>query len=295
MNGGLSRSQRNMLATKANQQSVNVRRRSGSDLLKPICIYDVCEKLGLKVTFSDINMEGMYQRGDPARIFLPSSIIRPIGRRAFTCAHELGHHIFGHGSTIDELTEESRQQSWDLPNEFIADSFAAHLLMPTLALLNAFSIRGLKAESATPVELYLIANFFKVGYSTLITHLCFGAGLISFGRYQKMKSIKLAAIRSTILGQISSKQILICDEAAVYSAIDAEVEHLVIMPHGVRSENDALMLVDSVELGVVFEAKRPGIVRLFNSDESWATFVRISRKNYIGHAGYRHLEDDSDD
>jgi Zn-dependent peptidase ImmA (M78 family) len=295
MNGGISQRQRRELATKANQQSVNVRLKSGCDLIKPICIYDVCQKMGVKVTFSEINMEGMYQRGDPPRIFLPSSIIRPIGRRAYTCAHELGHHVFGHGSTIDELVEERGQSSWELPHEFIADSFASHLLMPTLALRSAFTTRGILPEAATPVDIYLMASIFKVGYSTLLTHLCLGAEMISFARYEKMKRIKLPAIRAEILGEITSRQLLTFDEQSNSPTIDAEVEHLVVLPIGVRSESDALQFLGDVALGAVFEAKRPGIVRLARPDGTWAAFARISRKNYVGHAVYRHLEDETDD
>jgi Zn-dependent peptidase ImmA (M78 family) len=295
MNGGVSHNQRRELATKANQQSVNVRLKSGCDLIKPICIYDVCEKMGVKVTFSDIDMEGMYQQGKPPRIYLPSSIIRPIGRRAYTCAHELGHHVFGHGSTIDELAEERGQNSWELPNEFIADSFASHLLMPTLALRNAFAIRGILPEAATPIQLHLIASIFKVGYSTLLTHLRFGAEMISFVRYEKMKRIKLPAIRAEILGQITSRPLLTFDEQSNSPTIDAEVEHLLVVPTGVSCESDALQFAGNVALGAVFEAKRPGIVRIARPDGTWAAFARISRKNYVGHAGYRHLEDDTDD
>lgn len=294
MNGGISQSQRRDLATKANQQSVNIRLKSGCDLIKPICIYDVCAKMGVKVTFSEINMEGMYQRGTPARIHLPSSIVRPIGRRAYTCAHELGHHVFGHGSTIDELAEERGQNSWELPNEFIADSFASHLLMPTLSLRNAFAIRGITPEMATPIQIHLIANIFKVGYSTLLTHLRFGAEMISFARYEEMKKIKLPAIRAEILGQITSQQLLTFDELSNSPTIDAEVEHLIVLPFGVSCESDALQFVGEVTLGAVFEAKQPGIVRVARDQETWAAFVRISRKNYVGHAGYRHLEDNND-
>ena len=119
--------------------------------------------------------------------------------------------------------------------------------------------------------------------------------MISFARYQEMKKIKLPAIRAEILGQITSRQLLTVDELSNSPTIDAEVEHLIVLPSGVNCENDALQFVGDVTLGAVFEAKQPGIVRIARSDQTWAAFVRISRKNYIGHAGYRHLEDDTDD
>jgi hypothetical protein len=54
---------------------------------------------GVTVRFNNINMEGMYQRGAPPRIHL--SARRPLSRRTYNCAHELGHHVFGHGSSIE--------------------------------------------------------------------------------------------------------------------------------------------------------------------------------------------------
>ena len=69
--------------------------------------------LGIVVRFNNINMEGMYQRGLPPRIHL--SARRPLPRRAYNCAHELGHHVFAHGSSIDELREDAKAQSWEDP------------------------------------------------------------------------------------------------------------------------------------------------------------------------------------
>src|SRR4051794_20911205 len=104
------------------QASISVRMNTGQDLASPICIYSVCQTLGVKVRFNLINMEGMYQKGRPPRIHL--STRRPLGRRAFSCGHELGHHIFGHGTSIDELREDAQQKPWHDAKEFLADTFA---------------------------------------------------------------------------------------------------------------------------------------------------------------------------
>ena len=83
---------------------------------QPICIYRLCEVLGVTVRFNNINMEGMYQRSVPPRIHL--SALRPLPRRTYNCAHELGHHVFGHGSSIDELREDAKQHPWEDEKEF---------------------------------------------------------------------------------------------------------------------------------------------------------------------------------
>src|ERR1700683_394251 len=95
---------RKALATRSMQASIAARLKAQCDLVAPISIYDVATKLGVRVTFNNINMEGMYQRGSPPRIHL--SALRPLVRRTYNCGHELGHHELGHGSSIDELREE---------------------------------------------------------------------------------------------------------------------------------------------------------------------------------------------
>ena len=123
---------RRALATQAMQAAVATRAKAKLDQVGPICIYGLCETLGVAVRFNNINMEGMYQRGVPPRIHL--SARRPLPRRAYNCAHELGHHVFGHGSSIDELREDAKEQPWEDPKEFLADTFAGFLLMPIIGL-----------------------------------------------------------------------------------------------------------------------------------------------------------------
>ena len=82
---------RRALATQAMQAAIASRAKAKLDQHGPICIYGLCETLGVTVRFNNINMEGMYQRGAPPRIHL--SARRPLPRRAYNCAHELGHHV----------------------------------------------------------------------------------------------------------------------------------------------------------------------------------------------------------
>ena len=102
---------RHALATQAMQAAIATRAKAKLDQHGPICIYGLSETLGVTVRFNTINMEGMYQRGAPPRIHL--SARRPLPRRAYNCAHELGHHVFGHGSSIDELREDAKEHPWE--------------------------------------------------------------------------------------------------------------------------------------------------------------------------------------
>ena len=107
---------RRSLATQAMQTAAVTRAEAGVGQAGPICIYSVCETLGVNVRFNNINMEGMYQRGAQPRIHL--SARRPLPRRAFNCAHELGHHKFRHGTSIDELRQDAKSNPWRTPRNF---------------------------------------------------------------------------------------------------------------------------------------------------------------------------------
>ena len=171
---------RRALATQAMQAATATRAKANLDQARPICIYGLCETLGIVVRFNNINMEGMYQRGIPPRIHL--SARRPLPRRAFNCAHELGHHVFGHGSSIDELRDDAKEHPWEDPKEFLADTFAGFILMPIIGLRRAFSVRGWSPQTATPAQVFAIScEFGGVGYATLLTHLSAGVHMLSRG------------------------------------------------------------------------------------------------------------------
>ncbi|MFN8557578.1 MAG: ImmA/IrrE family metallo-endopeptidase [Dehalococcoidia bacterium] len=95
---------------------------------------------------------------------------RPMARRNYTCAHELGTTVQAR-RTIDELAQDERLTVATNPNEFLAETFAGFLLMPTLGVRKAFADRGWSASTATPWELFTVACSFGVGYTTLIRHL----------------------------------------------------------------------------------------------------------------------------
>lgn len=284
---------RRALADKAMKAAITARLKAGKDLVSPICIYSVAEVHGVRVTFNDINMEGMYQRGSPPRIHLSS--LRPLARRAYNCAHELGHHLLGHGSSIDELRENQTVRPWDVPEEYSADTFAAYALMPTLGIRNAFAVRGLKPETSTPVEIYRIACQFGVGYSTLVTHLRWGEAMISQTRTEALRKFTPRNIRAHILGSLTPQPLLVVDEAWAGAAIDAEVGHLLLLPSGTIAQGEAVLAVADLPSGRLYEAKRPGLIRFDRPGSDWAAFGRIARTAYVGRAEFRHLEDELDD
>ena len=160
---------RDKLATVAASAALRLRTKYGLGLLRPICAVDLALKVGIEVRFEPIaSLEGIYSAELPQTIVL--STLRPKGRRAFTCAHEIAHHLFQHGSRVELVEAADRLPHWD-EKEYLADRFAASLLMPKIAIRNSFVRRGWTPEDCTPEQIYTIAHSFGVGFTTLIRHL----------------------------------------------------------------------------------------------------------------------------
>ncbi len=284
---------RRALATQAMQAAIQTRAKAELDQHSPICIYRLCEELGVTVRFNNINMEGMYQRGAPPRIHL--SALRPLPRRTYNCAHELGHHVFGHGSSIDELREEAKQHPWEDEKEFLADTFAGFMLMPIMGLRRAFAARGWTPKTATPVQLFTVACDFGVGYSTLLTHLSVGVNMISQSRAAALRRVTPKALRARILGALTPAPFLLADHHRAAPTLDAEVNTLLLLPLGSQIQGESLVHERDLANGSLFRAARPGIVQAKTAMDSWAIFVRTAPESYVGLAQYRHLEDEPDE
>jgi hypothetical protein len=274
--------------------SLDARARAGLDLQGPICVYALCEALGVTVRFAPIaSMEGMYVRTPAPRIHL--SAFRPLPRRAYTCAHELGHHVFSHGSTIDELREETKASPWEDPKEFLADTFAGFLTMPTLGLRRAFAARGWKLETAGPRQVFAVSCEFGVGYAALVTHMAYGVGMIPRGRAAGLRRATPKTIRADILGDLSPEPLVVADEHWASPTLDAEVGTQLLLPAGTRIAGSVAEHQRDLPAGRLFRAERPGIAQASVPGTLWAIFVRVSRRSYVGLARFRHLEDDPDE
>jgi len=281
------------LVMKGMQESITARLKANLDLQSPICIYGLCETNGITVRFNDINMEGMYDRAPKPRIHV--SALRPLVRRTFTCAHELGHHVFGHGSTIDELRDDRMLGSHNQPNEVLANAFAAFVLMPTLGLREAFTRRHLNPNAASALDVYAIACNFGVGLSTLINHLAYGINMITPVQRVSLTKNSPKSIRSELLGEEVSVPLIVVDQYWNSPTLDAEEGTLLLVPSGVVADTAILMPERDLASGRLFRAIKSGITRLAIPGTPWATYVRIARREYVGLARYRHLEDTTDD
>lgn len=278
------------LARLALRTALSVRTNAGHKLWEPLCVFDLAEKLGIDVWFVDSgSLEGMYWRHKPPAIFL--SAHRPSGRQAFTCGHELGHHLFRHGSRVDEIVDESHTRLPRTPEEFLADAFSGFLLMPKVAVSRGFQERGWDPSRCLPEQAYVVAHWLGVGYTTLVSHMCFAIRMIPSIKVDALLKAELKLIRVALAGQEVSQDLIVVDEKWTGRAVDAEAEDLILVPIGTEIEGSCLEIVREDSKGTFVRAIAPGCGRFFRTDSGWATYVRVSRREYVGRNMFRHLEE----
>lgn len=272
-----------------------VRMQLGLNMFQPINIFDACADLGLSVRFVDINMEGMYFKqkdGSHPTIFLSNQ--RPLPRRCYSCAHELGHHVFGHGTKLDALSDQTgRSDAYD-DDELLVDSFAGALLMPVAGIEAAFTKRKWIANQLSPVDLYTVCSMFGIGYHTLIYH-CRSNKVITEMKASSLLKVTPAKIfKSLFLSGTDNSHFKIIDNYSKLSVVDLEVSNYIILPPSVQIEGDHLQKKQVTTVGTGYLAIKPGIVRAASPDGSMGAFIRIQNFQYVGLAENRHLENTID-
>lgn len=251
--------------------------------------FDVASMVGIDVRFLNApSLEGMFVREPGVRILLPSLEHRPRARILFSCAHELGHQQFGHGTRADQYLE---GQSGNLKDdeEFLADSFAGHLLMPRAAVLDAFDRRSCTPVTATTQQLFFVANELGVGYETLLTHMCFVLNLTTRGERDQLAKHTPKQIKTELTGKADGRSLVIADEKWKWVPLDAERDDLVGLPIGVGC--GVPLLRHEFDWGnfSFFRATAVGTGSVLLNGQD--VQLRVSRRHYVGPYKNRYLVD----
>lgn len=282
------------LAREALRAALSLRLKRNKSLSEPICIYDFVEELGIPVRFmGGSSFEGMYSKHNNM-ILVPSQ--RPPGRQAFACAHELGHWFFKHGTRVDAL-DEGAGCRYKSPEEQLADFFASFLLMPSKAVKMAFTSRDWTPSSCSPLQVYTVACQLGVGYETILNHMRYSLKSISQRHFDQLKKVTPKDIRNVLLTSTEDPgHLVIADQAwRANVPIDLQVGHMAIVPVGVTAKGEFVEPVKMVSNGMLVVARKPGISEVASPDKTWAAFLRISRKEFVGRSVFRHLEEAEDD
>lgn len=275
----------------AARKAEQIRMKLSLNSFEPLNIFDVCQKLDVTVRFVDINMEGMYvsqSSGKSPTIILSKQ--RPLVRRVFTCAHELGHHVFEHGSRMDALAEHVPGTDSYSNEELLVDTFAGALLMPIGGVQAEFNRRNWKMEIASQLDFYVISNYFGVGYQTLVSHCRVNNLISTFKSESLLKTSPKKLFNSIDNLALPPASFKVIDGKSAVKAIDLEVSNYIFLPKDSVVEGNHLSHIGESSLGGVYLAKKPGVVRVRSAANDLGCFIRIQNSNYIGLAENRHLE-----
>ena len=255
-----------------------------------VCPYDFAEALGVPVRLiAAPTLEGMYSPEPTPTIIV--NIKRPAGRRRYTCSHEIAHHVFKHGTRLDQFGADAAE-AWS-PEEFIAQRFAAALLMPNIAIDAAFTRRKRSMEDATPELFFTVAQELGVGFTTLVGHLEKTVKRISTAQANVLRRVDLQELRPKIAGRPVEHDLVVVDEHWRCRTIDLEVGDTVALPLGARFQGECASLIDRSPN--YLQAKSQGVGELTLQSCDYPVAVRVSRREFTGIARYRHMEEPPDD
>lgn len=136
---------------------------------RPIDIFGVVQQLGIWLKTEPLgNLFGFYLRqGQAIGIVLNSR--HPEDLQRYTCAHELGHHLLGHQSHLDDSGDVTRL-SGPL-QEQASQVFAGSFLMPLGLVNRLLRAHDLVGRPLSPVDAYKLSRDMDVSYTACIWRL----------------------------------------------------------------------------------------------------------------------------
>jgi Zn-dependent peptidase ImmA (M78 family) len=144
-----------------------VHARLHTDFDRPIDVFRVVQEEGIWLSSRPLGpgLYGFYLReGDATGIVVNAE--HPEYLQRYTCAHELGHHLLGHSSRIDEESEITGNTTSDRHDEVAAQVFAGNFLMPLQAVNRAQRRLGIgRKQTLGPAEVYAISRELDVSFS----------------------------------------------------------------------------------------------------------------------------------
>jgi Zn-dependent peptidase ImmA (M78 family) len=279
------------LILQATKKALDIRSRARIAKTSPLNIYEFCESQGVAVIFQDIpSMEGIYLPDASPRPVVVLSSLRPTGRKAMTCGHEFGHHVFKHGHQWDELMDDRDGSRKFCPEEFLVDAFSSALLMPKSAVIAACRQRELDTKQCSPVDVFKLSLYFGTSYSGFIHHLCQTLGIFTSTQADTLLSYSPKQIRAEIIGRDCPEDLWLADFHWTERAVDVEVGDTILLPDGTNTEGEAIEVASCIRTGLATTASKPGLARVEHQN-GWSAYVRVSRRDYVGQARFRFEEE----
>jgi hypothetical protein len=144
----------------------------GLDRAERVDVFEAIRRAGVMLNVQPLpRLFGAYlaEPGAPIGILVNANLDETTQRH--TAAHELGHHLFRHATTVDGDLDQvlGRGRPWPM-HELLAEAFAAWFLMPRRAVLKTMKRLGITRVN-NPEEVYRIALLLGTSYRGTARHL----------------------------------------------------------------------------------------------------------------------------
>lgn len=280
---------------KAYSDALKLRKKLNISLYDTVSPIDISLRLGIDVRFEKLPMEGLYLNAENPQILLNTE--RPSGRISFSCAHELGHHNYSHGTKADIFfSNETSIYNSNAPEEFQADCFAGALLMPESLVLMLLSHRKVSTNTATAEDLYIVSGTLGVGYGTLVNHLAFMLKKIDHKRKELLLKQQPKKIRHSIINLQTNNELIVVDRNWKGRPIDLRKGDWLLSPSDfVIHGNEVLKFYKEINGNSLYRAIKRGIGNINDTKTDWGAFVRVSLNPFVGLAEHRHFEDEEEE
>jgi Zn-dependent peptidase ImmA (M78 family)/predicted secreted protein len=151
----------------ASMQAQLLHARLRTDFDRPIDVFWVVQQEGIWLASRPLGrgLYGFYLReGEATGIVVHAE--HPEYLQRYTCAHELGHHLLGHSSRLDEEPDIIGNATSDRYDEIAAQVFAGNFLMPLQAVNRAQRRLGIRRnQTLGPAEVYAISRELDVSFT----------------------------------------------------------------------------------------------------------------------------------
>jgi Zn-dependent peptidase ImmA (M78 family) len=270
----------------AAKKALRLRKDAGYALAEPCDVYQLIHNRHMELQFFDVpTLEGMYLEDLLTRRICVSAF-RPGGRQRFTAAHELGHSTLLHGTKVDTI-EELRKVTHDSDlDEQLAETFAAALMMSNSAVYAGFLLRSFDPNKPSPPQVYQVATWLGVGYSTLSNHLLYSMDAISVGQHKDLLRTEPKRIKSELVRQSTVNDVFQLDHLWSGERIHAQIGDFFT---GVAVASGEILIQEQSSL---FVAKAVGQTTVSLSSGG-AVKVSVSKQHYVGFYDYRYLPEEN--
>jgi Zn-dependent peptidase ImmA (M78 family) len=269
----------------AAKAALEYRLRNGVALDAPCDIYELIVRQGVDLYFMDVkSLEGFYlSDGTAGRINLCA--YRPAGLQRFTAAHELGHHVFGHGSTFDRELDYSDRFSSVAVEERLADLFGRFLLMPRPAVYKGFKNIGANLHQLSQKDVYRVASWLGVGYTTLLHQMRWSLQLLDQTQFDSLIAARPQSIKQELtpcVEKYGRTELWPADKSWDGARIHAELGDIVM---GLTAESAGIVnnLQDDIFQAIAIGDAKFELVAGGNIN------VSVCRKEFVGFYEYRYL------